>query len=427
MAEPGMPYAMTSSDGPGKLNQEVQQLSQNDWQELEKKLFLQTIKRAPVTLVRGKGARAWDDRGREYLDFTAGWATNSLGHCSPVVVKALVNQAKTLMHTSSQFYTVPQLELARLLVEHSCLNRVFFCNSGAEANEGAVKLARRYGKLRLNGAYEVITAYNSFHGRTLAMTAATGQTKFQEPYTHLPVGFINVEYNNIDAIKRATGEKTCAVLLEPIQAEGGVNIPNDDYLRNVQAWCREKGILLILDEVQTGAGRTGTLFAYEQYGVEPDIMALAKGMGGGVPIGGFLAKENVSVFSPGEHGSTYGGNPLVCAAAHAALKYMIDHNIPGQVKRVGNYFLTKLGDLRQQFDFITDVRGRGLLIALEFNQELGDKLLLACINRGLLVNRLKPNALRFMPPLIITEKEVDKAVSILKEALGEIGKAKGKN
>lgn len=418
---------MTSPERLGKLNQEVQQLSQNDWQELEKKLFLQTIKRVPVTLVRGKGARAWDDQGREYLDFTAGWATNSLGHCPPVVVKALIKQARTLIHTSSQFYTVPQLELARLLVEHSCLDRVFFCNSGAEANEGAVKLARRYGKLRLNGAYEVITAYNSFHGRTLAMTAATGQSKFQEPYTPLPGGFINVEYNNIEAIKRATGDKTCAVALEPIQGEGGVNIPDDDYLKKVQSWCREKGILLILDEVQTGAGRTGTLFAYEQYGAEPDIMALAKGLGSGVPIGAFLAKEECSVFSPGEHGSTFGGNPLVCAAAHAALKYQIDHNIPAQAKRVGNYFLTKLESLKQQFDFITEVRGRGLLIALEFNQEIAERLLLACLNKGLLVNRLKPNAVRFMPPLIITEKEVDKAVGILRDALAETRDAKGKN
>jgi acetylornithine/N-succinyldiaminopimelate aminotransferase len=411
---------MTSPERLGKISQEVQQLSQNNWQDLEKKLFLQTIKRAPVTLVRGKGAQAWDDQGREYLDFTAGWATNSLGHCPPVVVKALEKQARTLIHTSSQFYTVPQLELAQLLIEHSCLDRVFFCNSGAEANEGSVKLARRYGKLRLNGAYEVITAYNSFHGRTLAMTAATGQTKFRESYTPLPIGFINVEYNNVEAIKGATSEKTCAVLLEPIQAEGGVNIPDNDYLKKVQSWCREKGILLILDEVQTGAGRTGTLFAYEQYEVEPDIMALAKGIGSGVPIGAFLAKEAASVFSPGEHGSTFGGNPLVCAAAHAVLKYQIDHNIPAQAKRVGNYFLTKLGSLKQQFDFITDVRGRGLLIALEFNQEIGDKLLLACLNKGLLVNRLKPNALRFMPPLIITEKEVDEAIGILKEVLGEI-------
>jgi acetylornithine/N-succinyldiaminopimelate aminotransferase len=235
---------------------------------------------------------------------------------------------------------------------------------------------------------------------------------------------MNVEYNNIEAIKRATGEKTCAVALEPIQGEGGVNIPDDDYLQKVQSWCREKGILLILDEVQTGAGRTGTLFAYEQYGVEPDIMALAKGLGSGVPIGAFLAKEECSVFSPGEHGSTFGGNPLVCAAAHAALKYQIDHNIPAQAKRVGNYFLTKLESLKQQFDFITEVRGRGLLIALEFNQEIAERLLLACLNKGLLVNRLKPNAVRFMPPLIITEKEVDKAVGILKEILGEIRNSK---
>jgi acetylornithine/N-succinyldiaminopimelate aminotransferase len=410
---------MTSPDRPGKLNQEVQQLSQNDWQELEKKLFFRTINRLPVTLVRGKEARVWDDRGREYLDFVAGWAVNCLGHCPPVLVKALEKQARTLILTSNQFYTIPQIELAQLLVEHSCLDRVFFCNSGAEANEGAVKLARRYGKLRLNGAYEVITTYSSFHGRTLAMIAATGQTKFQEPYTPLPVGFVNVEYNNIEAIRRATSEKTCAVVLEPIQGEGGVNIPDDDYLQKVQSWCREKGILLILDEVQTGAGRTGTLFAYEQYGVEPDIMTLAKGLGSGVPIGAFLAKEESSVFSPGEHGTTFGGNALVCAAAHAALKYMIDHDIPAQVKRVGNYFMAKLETLKQQFDFVTEVRGRGLLIALEFNQEIGDELVLACLNKGLLVNRLKPNALRFMPPLIVTEKEVDEAVGIVKEALLE--------
>jgi acetylornithine/N-succinyldiaminopimelate aminotransferase len=336
-----------------------------------------------------------------------------------VLVEALEKQAKILIHTSTQFYTVPQLELAQLLVEHSCLDRVFCCNSGAEANEGAVKLARRHGKLRLNGAYEVITALNSFHGRTLAMTAATGQSTFQEPYTPLPVGFINVEYNNIEAIKQATSEKTCAVLLEPIQAEGGVNIPDDDYLQKVQGWCREKGILFILDEVQTGAGRTGTLFAYEQCGVEPDIMALAKGIGSGVTIGAFLAKEEYSLFSPGEHGSTYGGNPLVCAAAHAALKYLIDHNLPAQAKRMGNYFTTQLEGLKQEFDFITDVRGRGLLIALEFSKEIGDKLQLACLDRGLLVNRLKPNAVRFMPPLIVTEKEVDKAVAILRDALKE--------
>jgi len=373
-----------------------------------------------VTLVRGKGAWAWDDQGKEYLDFVGGWAVNSLGHCPPVVVKALEKQAKTLIQASNQFYTIPQIELAQLLIGHSCLDRVFFCNSGAEANEGAVKLARRYGKLRLNGAYEVLTTYSSFHGRTLAMTAATGQSKFQEPYIPLPDGFINVEYNDVEAIQRATSEKTCTVILEPVQGEGGVNIPDDDYLKKVQSWCREKGILFILDEVQTGIGRTGTLFAYEQYGVEPDIMTLAKGLGSGVPIGAFLAKEEASVFSPGEHGSTFGGNPLVCAAACATMKYIIAHNIPAQVKRVGNYFLTRLESLKQQFNFITEVRGRGLLIALEFDQEIAEKLVLACIDRGLLVNKVKPNALRFMPPLIITEKEVDKAVGILGDVLEEM-------
>ncbi|NWF77280.1 MAG: aspartate aminotransferase family protein [Chloroflexi bacterium] len=394
-------------------------MSQNKWQELEQKLFLRTAYRVPVTLVRGQGAWVWDDQSRKYLDFVGGWAVNSLGHCPPVVVKALEKQAKILIQASNQFYTIPQIELAQLLVENSCLDRVFFCNSGAEANEGAVKLARRYGKLRLNGAYEVITTYSSFHGRTLAMTAATGQSKFQEPYIPLPDGFVNVDYNNVEAIKRATNERTCAVVLEPIQGEGGVNVPDDDYLRKVQNWCRGKGILFILDEVQTGIGRTGTLFAYEQYGVEPDIMTLAKGLGGGVPIGALLAKEEVSVFSPGEHGSTFGGNPLVCAAAYATLKYIINHDIPAQVKRVGSYFMTRLESLKQGFDFITEVRGRGLLIALEFNQEVAEKLVLGCLDRGLLVNKVKPNALRFMPPLIITEKEVDKAVDILRDALGE--------
>jgi len=415
---------MTSADRLSKLNQGVQQLSQSNWQALEQKLFLRTVNRTPVTLVRGRGAWVWDDQGRQYLDFVGGWAVNSLGHCPPVVVKALAKQAKTLIQTSNQFYTIPQVELAQLLIEHSCLDRVFFCNSGAEANEGAVKLARRYGKLQLNGAYEVITTYNSFHGRTLAMTAATGQRKFQEAYVPLPTGFVNVEYDNVEAIKWATNEQTCAIILEPIQGEGGVNVPGDDYLKEVQSWCRERKILFILDEIQTGIGRTGTLFAYEQYGVEPDVMTLAKGLGSGVPIGTILARENVSVFSPGDHGSTFGGNPLVCAAAYATLRYIIDNDIPGKVNRVGNYFMTRLENLKQKFDSIAEVRGQGLLIALEFNQEIAERLVLACLGRGLLVNKVKPNALRFMPPLITTEKEVDKAIGILGDALEEIRNAK---
>ena len=394
-------------------------MSQSNWQELEQRLFLRTFHRLPITLVRGQGAWVWDDEGKKYLDFVGGWAVDSLGHCPPVVVEALEKQAKTLIQASNQFYTIPQIELAQLLIENSCLDRVFFCNSGAEANEGAVKLARRYGKLRLSGSYEVITTHGSFHGRTLATTAATGQSKFQEPYIPLPNGFVNVEYNDVEAIRRATTTQTCGVMLEPIQGEGGVNVPDNDYLKKVQSWCREKGILFILDEVQTGIGRTGTLFAYEQYGVEPDIMTLAKGLGSGVPIGALLAKENVSLFSPGEHGSTFGGNPLVCAAAYAALKSIIDNDIPGKVRQVGSYFMTKLEDLKQEFDFITQVRGRGLLIALEFSSEIAEDMVMACLEKGLLVNKVKPNALRFMPPLIITEKEVDKAIGILRDVLAE--------
>ena len=392
---------------------------QNNWQELEQKLFLRTFKRMPVTLVRGQGVWVWDDRGKKYLDFIGGWAVDSLGHCPPVMIKALEKQAKTLIQASNQFYTIPQIQLAQLLIQNSCLDRIFFCNSGAEANEGAVKLARRYGRLHLNGAYEIITTQSSFHGRTLAMTAATGQSKFQEPYTPLPTGFINVDYNNVGAIKKATSERTCGVILEPIQGEGGVNMPDDNYLKEVQRWCHEKGIPFILDEIQTGVGRTGSLFAYQQYGVEPDIMTLAKGLGSGVPIGAFLAKEHVSVFAPGEHGSTFGGNPLVCAAAYATVKYIIEHDVPGKVKQVGNYFMSRLNSLKQQFDFITDVRGRGLLIALEFDSEIAEEITMSCLERGLLVNKVKPDAIRFMPPLIINEEEVDKATSILENTLRE--------
>ncbi len=385
----------------------------DSWQELEQKLYMRTIKRLPVTIVQGLDAKVWDIDGKEYLDFVGGWAVNSLGHCHPVVVEALTKQARTLIQASNQFYTIPQIQLAQLLIDHSCLDRVFFCNSGAEANEGAIKLARRYGKLYLNGAYEIITTYGSFHGRTLATVAATGQDKFQQPYIPLPDGFVNVEFNDIKAIKAATTNRTCAVMVEPIQGEGGVNVPSNNYLKEIRAWCDETGILLILDEIQTGIGRLGSLFAYEQYDIEPDIITLAKGLGSGVPIGAFLAKERASVFAPGEHGSTYGGNPLVCAAGFATLKYIIDNDIPNKVRQVGQYFMDGLESLKAKFDFISEVRGRGLLLALAFTNDIAEEVVLACLKEGLLVNQVKPNALRFMPPLIITKRDVDKALSIL--------------
>jgi acetylornithine/N-succinyldiaminopimelate aminotransferase len=388
-----------------------------NWHELEQKLFMRIINRLPVTLVRGEGARVWDTEGKEYLDFVAGSAVNSLGHCHPVVVKALTEQAKTLIHTSNLFYTVPQIQLAELLVDNSCLDRVFFCNSGAEANEGAIKLARRYGKLHLKGAYEIITAAGSFHGRTLATVAATGQDKHQQPYIPLPGGFVQANYDDIEAIEAATSNRTCAVMVEPIQGEGGVNVPHDGYLKEIRTWCDEKGILLILDEIQTGIGRIGTLFGYEQYGVEPDIMTLAKGLAGGVPIGALLAKERASVFVPGDHGSTFGGNPLVCAVGVATLKFVIDNDIPAKVKKMGQYFVAGLEKLKAKFRFISEIRGRGLLLALGLTDNIAEELVRGCLKEGLLVNPVKPNALRFMPPLIITEKDIDEALSILEKVL----------
>jgi acetylornithine/N-succinyldiaminopimelate aminotransferase len=393
-----------------------------DWQEIEKKYYMQTFERVPLTIVRGKGPYVWDDEGKQYLDFVGGWAVTTLGHCHPALTKALTEQANLLIQTSNQFYTVPQLQLARLLVENSCLDRVFFGNSGAEANEGAVKLARRYGQLKLKGAYEVISTFSSFHGRTLAMVAATGQPKFQQSYPPLPTGFVNVQFNDVEAIKSATTERTCAVMLEPIQGEGGVNLPDEGYLPAIRKWCDQKGILLILDEVQTGIARTGTLFAYEQYGVEPDIMTLAKGLASGVPIGAILAKEKASVFAFGEHGSTFGGNPLACAAGYATVKFVIDNNIAGRVKEVGQYLIGRLEKMKPKFPSITDIRGRGLLVAIEFKDEIAQLLVESCLERGLLVNKLKPNAIRFIPPLIIGKKEVDEALDMLDKALVSVTK-----
>ncbi|MGD9117957.1 MAG: acetylornithine transaminase [Dehalococcoidia bacterium] len=388
-----------------------------DWPAMEAKYIMNVTERTPLTIVKGQGARVWDEEGKEYLDFVGGWAVNSLGHCHPAVVKAITEQAQTLIHTSNQFYTVPQLQLAQLLVENSCLDKVFFGNSGAEANEAAIKLARRYGQLKLGGAYEIITTLGSFHGRTLATVAATGQEKMQKPFPPLPTGFVNVKYNSVGAIKSATSQRTCAVMIEPVQGEGGVNLPDNGYLSEVRTWCDQKGILLVLDEVQTGIGRIGTLFAYEQYGVEPDIMTLAKGLGSGVAIGAILAKEKAAVFAPGEHGSTFGGNPLACAAGYATLKFIIDNGIPAKAKAVGDYLVRVLAKLKEKFPFIADVRGRGLLVAMEFKGDIAAPLTIDCLKKGLLVNQLKPNAVRFMPPLIIGNGEVDEALGILDEVL----------
>ncbi|MDP2930976.1 MAG: acetylornithine transaminase [Chloroflexota bacterium] len=388
------------------------------WQELERKYYMQTFERVPLTIVRGQGARVWDEDGKEYLDFVGGWAANILGHCHPAVCEAVTKQVQTLIHASNTFYTIPQIQLAELLVKNSCFHKVFFGNSGLEANEGAFKLARRYGKLNLKGAYEIITANDSFHGRSLATIAATGQPKHQQPFTPMPAGFVNVPFNDIEVIKKATTPQTCAVMLEPLQGEGGVTAAHEDYLRAVRAWCDQKGILLILDEIQTGLGRTGTLFAYEQYGIEPDIMTLAKGLAGGLPIGALLAKDKAAVFTPGEHGSTYGGNPVACAAGVAALTFILEQDVPANCRKMGQRLMAGLQSLKTKYPFVTDVRGRGLLQAMEFNRNIAESVKVACMGRRLLVNRLKPNTLRFMPPLIINRDDVAEALGILDEVLG---------
>lgn len=391
-----------------------------NWPDLEKQYLMYKVNRPPLTIVRGQGTRVWDDQGREYLDFMAGWAVNALGHCPPVVATAVSAQIRTLIHTSNQYYTIPQIRLAELLVSKSALDKVFFSNSGTEANEGAVKLARKYGKVKLNGAYGVITTLKSFHGRTLAMVAATGKPKYQEPYVPLTAGFTNVPYNDIDALKEATKSETCAVMLEPVQGEGGVNVARQDYLEAVRAWCDAKGILLILDEVQTGIGRTGTLFAYEQYGVEPDIMTLAKGLGGGFPIGAILAKNMADVFEPGDHGTTFGGNPLACTAGFATLSEVLRADIPGNARVVGAYLKDRLEDLGEALPVIREVRGLGLLIALDFSEDIANAVVAAALERGLLINAVTPCTLRFMPPLIITNQDVDSAMAILTDSIAKV-------
>lgn len=391
-----------------------------DWIAREQKYYAQTVRRQPVVIVKGQGTRVWDADGKEYLDFVAGWAVDNLGHSHPVITQAIVEQAGTLLQTSNQFYTIPQIQLAQLLVEHSCLDRVFFGNSGAEANEGALKLAKRYGKLHRDGAYEVITAFNSFHGRTATTVAATGQPHYQENFLPLQPGFLHVDFNDVEAIMNATTDRTAAVMLEPVQGEGGVNIPDDDYLVRVRQWCDRNNLLLILDEVQTGMGRLGSLFGYQEYNVEPDVITLAKGLGFGVPIGAFMSRESAMALVPGDHGSTFGGNALTTAAAYAGTKYLIDHDIPAHVKRMETHLMDRLNQLKARFSCITEVRGKGLLTAMFFDGDISGQVLAHANAAGILLNGVRPNAVRFMPPLNITPQEIDEGIGRLEVALQKI-------
>ncbi|MGE3911873.1 MAG: aspartate aminotransferase family protein [Chloroflexota bacterium] len=392
------------------------------WIEIESQRYMSVAKRTPVVLVRGQGCRVWDENGKSYLDMVGGWAVNTLGHSSPVIVDALTEQASQLIHTSNQFYTVPQLELADLLVENSCFDRVFFSNSGVEANEGAVKLARKYGQHKRNGAYEVITTDHSFHGRSLAMLTATGKPAYKQDYGPLPDGFLAepVPFNDLEAVKKATTDKTCAVMVEPVQGEGGVNPATKEYLQGLRDWCDQNNLVLIFDEVQTGVGRLGTLWGYELYGVEPDVMTLAKGLGGGVPIGAILCKEKVNIFTYGDHGSTFGGNPLATAVALAVVRETLKTDLPAHAKKVGDYLQQKLNALKDGRPYITDVRGAGLLVGIEFDSDIAPELLGKLIEAGVLMNAPAGNILRFMPPLVMTEEEVDEVVGKLATALDEV-------
>ena len=390
-----------------------------DWKAMESQYYMFLVRRQPMVLERGEGTKVWDTDGNEYLDFTSGWAVNNIGHANPVMTEAIAKQAATLVQTSNQFYSIPQLQLAQILVENSCLDKIFICNSGAEANEGAIKLAKKYGKEHSNGAYEIITALNSFHGRTLNAVAATGQPHYQQLFEPIPSGFTHVPFDDIDAIKVATNDNTVAVMLEPVQGEGGVNMPSESYLQAVRDWCDEKGLLLIFDEVQTGLGRLGTLFGYESFSVEPDIMTLAKGLGGGVPIGAFLAKDAACAFDPGDHGSTFGGNPLTCAAAYASTRYIVDNDVSANAKEMGEHLGKGLNTLMQDHEFISEVRGMGLLWAMQFNSDMTPAVIEASNKAGLLMNPLRPNAIRLMPPLTVTREEIDQALQKLETALTE--------
>jgi acetylornithine/N-succinyldiaminopimelate aminotransferase len=379
--------------------------------ELADRYLMQTGRRLPVTFVRGQGCLLYDDSGREYLDLVAGIAVNLLGHAHPDVVAAVSAQAGTLIHTSNLYFSQPQVELARRLVELSFPSRVFFCNSGAEANEAAIKLARKWGTRNRDGAFEIITTAGSFHGRTLATVTAGGQPKYSDPFKPLPEGFVHVPYNDLDAIKAATGARTVAVLLEPVMGEIGIIPSAPGYLAAVRAWCDAQNLLLILDEVQTGLGRTGRWFAHQHHGIAPDVMTLAKGLGGGVPIGACLAAPRADVFEPGDHGSTFGGNPLACAAALAVLTVIERDGLVGHAAEMGEVLHDSLLDLGAK-----DVRGLGLMQAFELAEPRAKAVQNSCLEAGIIVNAVDDFSVRLVPPLIISHAQIDRAHSAIRQA-----------
>jgi predicted acetylornithine/succinylornithine family transaminase len=388
--------------------------------EREQQVYMPTFRRQPVVLVRGEGCYVWDDQGRRYLDLVAGIAVDVLGHSHPRLVRAIAEQAGTLIQVSNLYYSVPQIELAEMLVRLTGMDQVFFANSGAEANEGAIKLARKFGKTRRDGAFEIITAVHSFHGRTLATLSATGQVKYQQPFTPLPQGFTHVPYNDLDALRAATTKDTVAIMLEPVQGESGIHAAAGGYLRAVREWCNDNGLLLILDEIQSGVGRTGTFLAAQGYGVEPDVVTLAKGMCGGLPAGAVLARRQFSCFEPGDHGSTLGGNPLVCAAGVATLDTIEEERLMENAARVGSAFLRGLESLQKKHGQVRVVRGRGLMLALDLHEPRAGELVDRAREQGVLVNSTGPCTIRMVPPLVLHVDQVEEALDVLDRVVGAL-------
>jgi acetylornithine/N-succinyldiaminopimelate aminotransferase len=382
--------------------------------------LMEITKRPANVFVEGHGSWLKDASGKEYLDFVQGWAVNCLGHSPKALVEAISKQAAKLINCSPAYYNGAMIRLADLIVKHSCLQRVFFANSGAEANEGAVKLARKWGAKNKNGAYEIITLDHAFHGRTLAMMSASGKAEWKQLYEPKVAGFPKAVLNDLESVKAALNEKTVGVMVEPIQGEAGVFVATDEFMKGLRDLTREKGILLILDEIQTGMGRTGKLFAYEHYGIEPDIMTLAKGLGGGVPLAALVAKESICVFEVGDQGGTFNGNSLMMAVGLAVFKELTRPGFLEKVAKTGTYLQGRLEELSKQ-QGLGEVRGKGLLWALDLDKEIGPQVVEECLNRGLLINSPRKNTLRFMPALTVSRKEVDRMMDILKGALQNIG------
>ncbi len=384
--------------------------------EMDKGYFMNTFgSRTPVCFEYGKGINLWDTDGKKYFDFFSGIAVSALGHSHPKLVNAIKEQAEKLIHCSNLYYIEAQAKLAKLLTQNSCADKVFFANSGAEANEGAIKLARIYfHKKGLQEKYEIITLVNSFHGRTLTTLAATGQEKYKKPFMPLTPGFKNVPINDIAALQDAIGPSTCAVMLEPVQGESGVYTVTCEYIKSVRELCDKNGLLLIFDEIQCGLGRTGKLFAYEHYGVEPDIFTLAKALGGGVPIGALCAKDHAaSAFEPGNHGSTFGGNPLACAAGLAVMDALLTDRLVEHAAKAGSYFMEKLLELSQRSSAIAEIRGKGLMIGIQLSEGIAKEVKDECFDKGYLIGNIGSSILRILPPLIVTEPDIDNMVDVL--------------